>query len=161
MKKLILNTFIWSVVLCFAVACSNTQNTQGDGEKFFGEKIDEKGAQSMSVLYKEMYDNKKGEWATKVEGEVTGVCQVKGCWMTLKGPEGQDMRVRFKDYGFFMPFDLEGSTVVIDGVAKMDTTSIADLKHYAEDEGLPQEEIDKITEPEIAVTFLADGVMIK
>ena len=35
------------------------------------------------------------------------------------------------------------------------------LKHYAEDEGKSQEEIDAISEPEFAYTFEAIGVIIK
>ena len=35
------------------------------------------------------------------------------------------------------------------------------LKHYAEDAGKSQKEIDKITKPEYKISFIADGVIIK
>ena len=37
---------------------------------------------------------------------------------------------------------------------------MATQRHYAEDAGKSKEEIEKITEPKIAYTFLADGVLI-
>ncbi|MFK7908832.1 MAG: DUF4920 domain-containing protein [Chitinophagales bacterium] len=133
-----------------------------DGIQHFGEKIDESGALSLdNLLSKVSTSSDAGSMKVKTTGEVEAVCQVKGCWMTLKKPDGNVMRVTFKDYGFFMPTDIAGKTVVVEGEAKVDTTTVEMLRHYAEDEGLAQEEIDKITEPEIDVTFIADGVILK
>jgi len=133
-----------------------------NGIQHFGEKIDESGALSLdNMLSKVSTGEAGGAMKVKATGEVEAVCQVKGCWMTLKKPDGNVMRVTFKDYGFFMPIDIAGKTVVVEGEAKVDTTTVEMLRHYAEDEGLPQEEIDKITEPEVDVTFIADGVILK
>ena len=46
------------------------------------------------------------------------------------------------DYGFFVPMDLVGKTVVLDGKSFIKTTSVEDQKHYAEDAKKPQAEID-------------------
>jgi hypothetical protein len=86
---------------------------------------------------------------------------VKGCWMKVRTTDGQTMRVTFRDYGFFVPKDIAGKQVVFEGTAQQSTTSVADLKHYAEDAGKSKEEIAKITQPEKAVTFVADGVIVK
>jgi hypothetical protein len=43
----------------------------------------------------------------------------------------------------------------------MDTTSVDDLKHFAMDEGLSKEEIEKITQPKVELAFEAEGVIIK
>jgi hypothetical protein len=51
--------------------------------------------------------------------------------------------------------------VVILGRAKKEITSVEDLKHFAEDEGLSQEEIDNITEPKHELKFTATGVLIR
>ncbi|MEM9835512.1 MAG: DUF4920 domain-containing protein [Bacteroidota bacterium] len=93
-----------------------------------------------------------------VQGEVTGVCQAKGCWMTIAGKE--DMMVRFKDYGFFMPKDIDGREVVMHGRAYYQTTSVDELRHYAEDAGKSAEEIAMITEPKKELRFLASGVLL-
>ena len=94
---------------------------------------------------------------------VEKVCKVKGCWMTAVDPTGGDEEffVKFKDYGFFVPVDFtdNGSqTVYIKGNAFKETTSVDELKHYAEDEGKSQEEIDQITEEEVQYKFMATGV---
>lgn len=93
-----------------------------------------------------------------VSGEVTSVCQAKGCWMTIAGKE--DMMVKFKDYGFFMPKDIDGREVVMHGQAYYQVTPLDELRHYAEDAGKTAEEIAAITEPKKELRFLASGVLL-
>ena len=82
--------------------------------------------------------------------------------MTIDMGEGQEeMRVKFKDYGFFVPVDCGGSEAVFEGTATVTETSVADLQHYAQDAGASEEEIAAITEPKQEITFLANGVAIK
>ena len=70
--------------------------------------------------------------------------------------------VRFKDYGFFVPkTGVEGSTAIINGYLSIDTLSVAQLRHYAEDAGKNKNEIMKIKMPKITLSFLADGVAIQ
>ncbi len=100
---------------------------------------------------------------TQLKAKVESVCQVKGCWMNLvptAGTAEESIFVKFKDYGFFMPLDLTGSNVIVDGIAYREVTSVDELRHYAEDEGKSAEEIAAITEPEEELKFLADGVII-
>ena len=93
---------------------------------------------------------------------VMSVCKEKGCWMVLDLPEtDQDPMVKFKDYGFFVPKDIEGKEVVVNGKAFAEVTSVEDQKHYAKDAGESEEEIAAITEPEQSFGFLADGVLLK
>jgi len=97
----------------------------------------------------------------KIEGEILSSCPMKGCWMTIS-VENHTVLVRFKDYGFFVPKNgIEGKRTIINGNISVDTLSVAQLQHYAEDAGKSKEEIDLITEPEITISFLADGVLIK
>ncbi len=96
----------------------------------------------------------------KLHGKIEEVCQKKGCWMTI--PVGdKSMRIRFKDYGFFMPKDCSGKEVIFEGKAFYDTTSVEMLQHYAKDGGKSEEEIAKITAPEIDLSFEAHGVLLK
>ena len=104
---------------------------------------------------------KKKSMNAKVEGTVESVCKMSGCWMKVKTADGQTMRVTFKDYGFFVPKNIVGKQVVFEGTAQVKTTSVGELRHYAEDAGKSKEEIAKITEPERALTFVADGVVVK
>lgn len=100
--------------------------------------------------------------AVKVTGKVSEVCQTKGCWMVIvpDQPGKPDMRVTFKDYGFFMPKDIVGKRVVIDGFARVEITPVDVLRHYAEDAGQTPEQIAAITEPKREVAYEASGVLI-
>ena len=80
--------------------------------------------------------------------------------MNVVSDDGESMFVKFKDYGFFMPLDLAGQEVVMNGVAFKEVTSVEELQHYAEDEGLSQVEIAKITEPKEEFKFMATGVYV-
>ena len=126
---------------------------------YFGSEITDEGAIEVDEA-----PAKLGEMDSvdlKVVGKINKVCQVKGCWMTMGYGEGESMRVSFRDYGFFVPKDINGKESVIEGTVYMETTSVDDLKHFAEDEGLSEDDIAAITEPETSLTFVADGVIVK
>lgn len=94
-----------------------------------------------------------------VQGKVKKVCKKKGCWMSL-ATDGTEVRVRFKDYSFFVPLKLEGSTVVASGKLYKKTESVADQKHYASDAGASKADIAKITKPKNIYEFIASGVEV-
>ena len=129
------------------------------GASYHGKQISEKGAVPATQLATKM--GQKDKMPAKVEGTVESVCKVKGCWMNVKTGDGQVMRVSFKDYGFFVPKDIVGRTIVMEGTAETTTTPVSELRHYAQDAGKSKEEVEKITEPEKALTFVADGVIVK
>ena len=135
-------------------------DAEGDGIHF-GEKIDEEGAMSYDDLLAKLKDD--GEAEVKVMGKVEEVCQAKGCWMNIvsdNDPEAGAMFVKFKDYGFFMPKDIAGKTVVMEGKAYWEVTPVEDLRHFAEDAGKSEEEIAAITEPKEELKFMASGVKL-
>lgn len=163
MKKLFLLSVI-SVVLFSACGEHKEENTNTAASvdttlQYFGDSITIDDAISADQLVAQM--NGKDSMKLKLTGTIEEVCQKKGCWMNMKIGNNQSMKVRFKDYAFFLPKDAANKTVIIEGVAFNDTTSVADLKHYAEDGGKTKEEIEKITEPEINIGFEAHGVIIK
>ncbi len=125
----------------------------------FGKNFDEKGAISIKELSEEISESES--LTIKVKGTITEVCQVKGCWMTMDLGNGEMMRIKFKDYGFFVPKDAAGKTAIIEGVAQKETIDIDELKHLAEDAGKSEEEINAIQQAKVELTFLADGVIIK
>lgn len=95
----------------------------------------------------------------KFTSEVKEVCQSKGCWMKLDMGEEEAM-VRFKDYGFFMPKDITGQEIIVNGKAYIEEMSVDDQRHFAEDGGKSEEEIAAITEVKRTLAFEADGVLI-
>lgn len=136
-----------------------TENTVAELE-YFGEEISPEGA----VLSKDFFTAFVAEDSTKMklEGTINSVCQKKGCWMRMGiGENDEEIFVKFKDYGFFVPLNCEGRTAVMEGWAYKEEQSIEELKHYAFDAGKSEEEINAITEPEVKYTFLADGVVLK
>lgn len=125
----------------------------------FGEKITPDGAVDIKELPKLMAGKDSAQ--VKLTANVSDVCQVKGCWMELPQADGEKMRVRFKEYAFFVPKDATGKTTIVNGWAKKYTTSVEELRHYAEDAGKSKEEIAAITKPKAGIAFEADGVLIK
>jgi len=96
----------------------------------------------------------------KIKATVNSVCQAKGCWMRLDLENGQEMMVKFKDYGFFVPKDIAGKEVVVNGKAFIEEMSVDEQRHYAEDAGKPKKEIALITTPKRTYLFEADGVLL-
>ena len=123
---------------------------------YYGEKISSTDLQLLSNI-----DFNNESVRTKLEGEIISTCPKKGCWIEMK-IDDKDVFVKFKDYGFFVPKSgMEGKKAIIQGLASIDTVSVKDLKHYAEDAGKSKSEIEKIISPEIKISFLAEGVIIK
>ena len=158
-------------VSALLIACGQSTSTQmapeattetaatATPEQFFGDKITAEGAVSINELNDLMGD--KTELTVKLEAPVEAVCQKKGCWMDLKTASGEPVRVTFKDYAFFMPKDASGRTAVVDGIAKVEETSVADLQEYAKDAGKTNEEIAAIKKPKRELVFEASGVILK
>lgn len=157
MKKL-----LFFIGIALAVSCgeniekSNVSEAQFD---LFGDLVTEENALEPAQLAVQLTG--KDTVRIKLKTKITEVCQKKGCWMTVDLGNNTEMQVRFKDYGFFVPKDAAGREVIFEGLAFHDTTTVEDLKHYAEDAGKTPEEIEKITESEITIGFEASGVAIK
>lgn len=158
------------VLLVLLAGCKNQQKPSGEKENVLsgttnvsiGKYIDHEGAienEEMSAKFESLTDTDTLE--TKFSGIVVDVCKSKGCWMTLGLNNGEEVMVKFKDYGFFVPKDIEGSEVVVNGIAFVTNMSVDDQKHYAEDAGRSQEAIKQIKEPKKTYEFEADGVLIE
>lgn len=124
----------------------------------FGSSISADGALPVADLSNVLKDDQPH--AVKVKGTVTDVCPKKGCWISLEMPDNSKVFVKMKDYGFFVPVELIGKTVVIDAEAKVIKTSVDELKHYAEDAKKSKEEIDAIQEPKEEIRLTANGILV-
>ncbi|NML21919.1 DUF4920 domain-containing protein [Pseudoflavitalea sp. G-6-1-2] len=96
-----------------------------------------------------------------IEAKVLEVCPKKGCWVKLQVNDSTTAFVKMKGYAFFVPVDLEGKTILLEGVAKVSTTSVERLRHYAEDAKKSKEEIEAITQPKKEISLLASGIKVK
>jgi len=125
----------------------------------YGEKIKAKGAVDIKEL-PALIEKNNGKVTTKFSAKVIDVCPKKGCWMNLYVNDSTTAFVKMKDYAFFVPDDMVGKTVVIEGEASEKITSVNELRHYAEDAKKPQSEIDAITEPQKSIRIMASGIVV-
>lgn len=133
MKKLIL-----LAALAFSISLSAQAQTKeitpAQVGVQYGKKIDKSGAVSLDKLEKSLETTPK--FTGKVTGKVIEVCKKKGCYLTLaREGDKEAITVRFTDYSYFVPTDLVGKNVVLEGYAK-------------------------IKEPKKEITFVADGVLV-
>lgn len=94
-----------------------------------------------------------------VEAVVTKSCKKKGCWLVLKDGDSE-VRVTFKDYGFFVPKGLSDRRARVQGELTRKTLSVKEARHFLKDEGATKEEIKKVTAPVESVSFVASGVAL-
>ncbi|MEW7281064.1 DUF4920 domain-containing protein [Aquimarina sp. 2201CG1-2-11] len=92
---------------------------------------------------------------------VNSVCKAKGCWMKVNIGDEDEVMIKFKDYGFFVPKDIESDTVIIKGKAFVNELSIDEQRHLALDAQKSKEQINAITTLQKTYSFLADAVLIK
>ena len=103
---------ILSILFMLTIACNSKQANVSNTGIIQAENMVQRGAEfdykaksiDINTLYKKM--DKTSSLETSVTGKVENVCLKKGCWMTIKNPDGEPMRVTFKDYAFFMPMDI-------------------------------------------------------
>jgi hypothetical protein len=124
----------------------------------FGNNVVEEGAVSADVLAENLKVAGQSK-ELKVTGKVIEVCKAEGCWVRMETKSGS-MLVKMKDHAFLVPVALEGKTIVADGVAGFKETSVAQLRHFAEDAGKTKEEIEKIREPKKEIVFQAVGIKV-
>jgi len=159
--------FVLALVVFSMIACKKTEIKEEAivaPEKFqsFGDSITAEGAITKEELLAKFETLKEGDTIElKFRSEIKDVCQKKGCWMNMNLSDDKNTFVRFKDYGFFMPFNAAGSEAIVNGKAFISVESVDELKHYAKDAGKSQAAIDSITEPKVSYSFLSNGVLIK
>jgi len=151
---------IISLFALFIVIISG--NAQTGDYTSFGEKITSDNAQNIEAAAEQYKTMKVGDSIdSKITAKVNSVCQEKGCWMRLDLADGNEIMVKFKDYGFFMPKDITGKEVIIEGKAFVNIVPVKELQHYAEDAGKSKEEIAQIIESKKTYSFEAEGVLLK
>ncbi len=160
---------ILSILILLGACKNNPENQQVTADELvdeisyatFGEAISQDEAitkEEMAALFNTLKPGDTVE--VKFTSIVNEVCQSKGCWMKIDLGD-QETMVRFKDYGFFMPKNIAGEEVTLEGKAYIEQMSIEEQRHYAEDADATDEEIAKITEPKKTLSFEAKGVLLK
>ncbi|MBQ4820372.1 DUF4920 domain-containing protein [Aquimarina sp. MMG016] len=167
MKKNIL--FFAGLLLLLACNSSTKQGKSFSVSDIVNENYNSLGGEVISkdILYQNSiastYENlKEGDTiSVAFSSTVNDVCKAKGCWMKVALGNNKETMVKFKDYGFFVPKDIEKDTVIVQGKAFVSEMSVEDQRHFASDAGKSEEEIAAITTPKKTYSFIADGVLIK
>ena len=164
------NFLVLILIVALAFSCKSNdknkdalaQDIEGIAYASFGMEINDADALSANRMAEHYKSMEVGDTVnSKMIATVDEVCQAKGCWMKVSLENGEQAMVKFKDYGFFMPKDIAGKQVVLNGLAYVNEVPVDELRHYAEDAGDSEEEIAKITEPKKTFSFEADGVLLK
>jgi Domain of unknown function (DUF4920) len=76
----------------------------------------------------------------QVQGKITSVCKMKGCWLLVADTEGREIRVKVEDDGpIVFPQDAPGGTATVEGTVKRIAMTrdqyIAWHRHLAEENG--------------------------
>ncbi|MGV3595314.1 MAG: DUF4920 domain-containing protein [Sediminibacterium sp.] len=157
MKKLLI---AFSLFLAVNTLSAQPPQVPADAGATFGKITTAENAVSMEEYVKQLESKGDGKpLEGKIIGIVKEVCQKEGCWIKVESPNG-NLMVKMKDHKFAVPVILNGKKVVIDGVGTLTTTSVKQLKHYAEDAGKSKEEIAKITEPKKEIVIQAAGILV-
>lgn len=153
-----------NLLICAALLCSfslaKAQPPKGPAPVGTVYGAEPKAAEPLPIaVLPELLDQKDSVYTT-INATVLDVCPKKGCWIRLQVNDSTEAFVKMKGYAFFVPMDLIGKTVVLEGEAKLKTTSIAELRHYAEDAKKTKAEIEAITQPKKEIRFLASGIKV-
>lgn len=95
----------------------------------------------------------------KVEGIVTDVCEMRGCWMVIASDqEFQSIRFKVEDGVIVIPMEAKGKKAVAEGTFRKIEMSkeqaIEQAKHHAKEKGL---EFDPASVKGPTVTYQLDG----
>jgi len=100
----------------------------------YGKKIDKSNAITVDKLENSLKISSK--YKGKLTGRIVQVCPKSGCFLTLQRDGNKEpIMVRFTDYSYFVPADLAGKNVILEGYAK--------LKEISNE-----------------ITFIADGILV-
>jgi hypothetical protein len=155
MKKLVL----FAICLGFsAITFAQSAIKPADAGVTYGKEVTADNAVNTEALNKTLSTD--SVYNGKITGTVVEVCKKKGCFMKISQANGAPIMVQFTDYAYFMPQNIVGKTVVVEGKAKVKETSVERLKHYAADAGKTKEEIAMINTPKKDISIMADGVLV-
>ena len=100
-----------------------------------------------------------GEGSTDVliEAKVDKVCQMKGCWLGLKGASSE-IHATFANESFFVPSSLTGKTVLAQGRLTKAAMTLEETRQQVKDAGGDPATVKR---PGVRYTLIATGIAVK
>ena len=117
---------MFATILCAGSLFAQADIPSAKPGVVYGKTLNADGAISVRALAEKLKADTNYRYTGKVRGEIVEVCKKKGCYIRLKQEgQGDPIMVRFKDYGFFLPQDAIGKTIVLDGQARIRQAAIS------------------------------------
>lgn len=96
---------------------------------------------------------KYADQTVRVQGKVSSVCQMAGCWLVLADDQGHQLRVTMKEHSFGVPKDSSGRLADIEGLVVQKKVDPKLVEHYkSEGDGGAVPEEGKTEQAEIVAT---------
>lgn len=153
--------FSRSIVLVLVLVFSTGLSVAGS--KNYGKKLTLKETTKISDILAEpeKYDGKR----VLVEGTVTGVCEKRGCWITIASDkEFETLRFKVDDGVIVFPLDAKGKTARAEGVLSVKTYSQEELikqgEMHAKEEGKTFDP-STVKGPKTVVTLKGEGAVLR
>jgi len=146
------------IVLAFAPVLA------GDAPgKVYGQGLS--GSETVAISQLLAHPDKWIGKTVRVEGTITGVCEKRGCWITIASDkEFEDLRIKVDDGAIVFPAEAKGRYAVAEGVFTKIEMSLEQTRrykqHHAEEHG---EEFDpaSVTEPMVFYQIKGTGAVIR
>lgn len=119
-RQLIIVTLVIFLAASFAVA--------GDSERF-GDGVTLEKAVSIEQLLANPSDYVGQK--VRVDGTITGVCKMRGCWMQVTDDKGNGVRIKVEDGVIVFPATSVGSKASAEGVFEGVPAAVQAEKHEA------------------------------
>ena len=152
--RIVVITLLLTLGMSVAAWAQQSDITPATAGTVYGKELKKSGAKSVKSVEKALEKSEK--FTGKLEGKVTRVCTSKGCWLALQSDDSdQPVVVRFKDYGFFVPQDIEGMIEMYGGAEDIVGKTVV-VEGYAK----TKEKEDKDGNTVKDISFTADGVLV-
>jgi hypothetical protein len=154
MKKLLM-----SMLMAFVCISANA------GDKKLGKPITLKKSTSIAELMGKPQEFKDKQ--VLIEGEITEVCQKKGCWIKVKDASSEtEIQVKVEDDVIVFPKDGKGKKVRAQGVVSVTVLTEAEQRkraeHEAEEQGkLKEFDASKVVGSKTVVRIEGDGAVVE
>ncbi len=99
-----------------------------------------------------------------VEGRITEVCEMMGCWIMIQEPNGSEtLRFKVEDGVITFPMDVKGKMARAEGIVSVKEQSvdeqIAEGQHHADETG-GTFDASTVTGPKVRVQLNGEGALV-
>jgi hypothetical protein len=124
----------------------------------FGDKPNTIGLMDASKI--EAFMGKRTRTSATLRAKVIKVTRPKGGWFELDAGNGKTIAAHFKSYNITIPTDLQGRTIIVEGVAEKQFIA-DDMQHLAGDTVSGKKQHTVNVDPKKRLTFEVKGLEVE